>query len=283
MPPKAVPTQRQKRLGHELRKMRATAGMSAERAANLLGVDRGKISNMESGVRNISEERLRILAQHCHHTDPTYVNALVELADTGSQNWWEQYRGSLPQGLMDIAELEARAIRMQTACTVHIPGLLQTTDYALEVFRAVLPNLPEHEVALRLAHRSRRQEVLAGGTAVPYIGIVHEAALRMQFGGPRVARAQLQHLLDQSEKSNVTLLAIPFTHGAFPGAGQTVLYAEGPTEQLDTVQIDNSHGPDFLYGEDELAKYRSHLERMEQLALSPDDTRAFIRTVVREL
>ncbi len=133
------------------------AGVSAEQAASLLGVDRGKISNMESGVRTISEERLRVLAQHCHCADPAYVDALVELAAGGSSNWWEQYRGSLSQGLMDIAELEARAVRMQTACTVHIPGLLQTTDYALAVFRAVLPNLPEHQVATRLAHRSRRQ------------------------------------------------------------------------------------------------------------------------------
>ncbi|KUM94726.1 DNA-binding protein [Streptomyces cellostaticus] len=263
--------------------MRVAAGMSAEQAANLLGVDRGKISNMESGVRNISEERLRTLAHHCHCDDEQYVAALAEMASAGTQGWWEQYRGALPQGLLDIAELESRAVRMRAACTVHVPGLLQTTDYAFAVFRAVLPHLPEHEVAMRAAHRSRRQEVLAAEAAPTFTGILHEAALRMQFGGPRVARDQLEHLLDQSEQHGLTVLVVPFTHGAFPGAGQTVLYAEGPTEQLDTVQIDNSHGPDFLYGEDELAKYRTHLDRMEDLALSPDDSRDFIHTIAREL
>ncbi|MFE9019118.1 helix-turn-helix domain-containing protein [Streptomyces sp. NPDC007808] len=283
MPPKTVPTQRQKRLGHELRRMRVAAGMSAEQAANLLGVDRGKISNMESGVRNISEARLRTLAHSCHCTDSRYVEALVEMASAGTQGWWEQYRQALPQGLLDIAELEAQATRMRTACTVHIPGMLQTTDYALAVFRAVLPQLPEHQVAMRLAHRSHRQSALRGETPTPFIGIVHEAALRMQFGGPQVARAQLEHMVYLAEKSSVTVLVIPFAHGAFPGAGQTVLYAEGPTEQLDTVQIDNSHGPDFLYGEAELAKYRCHLDRMEELALSPEDSRNFILTIAREL
>jgi transcriptional regulator with XRE-family HTH domain len=257
--------------------------MSAESAAKLLGVDRGKISHMESGVRNISEERLRTLARHCQCTDEKYVNALVEMASAGARGWWEQYRGVLPQGLLDIAELEARATRMRTACTVHIPGLLQTTDYALAVFRAVLPYLPEHEVAMRLAHRTHRQEVLNRETAPPFTGIVHEAALRMQFGGPLAVRAQLNHLLDQSEQRCVTVLVIPFAHGAFPGAGQTVLYAEGPTELLDTVQIDNSHGPDFMYAEEELAKYRAHLDRLEELALSPDDSRDFIRAIAREL
>jgi hypothetical protein len=257
--------------------------MSAEHAANLLGVDRGKISYMESGIRTISEERLRTLAHHCHCDDAKYVDALVEMARADGQSWWEQYRGVLPQGLLDIAELEAGATRMRTACTVHIPGLLQTTDYALAVFRAVIPRLPEHEVATRLAHRSHRHEVLNGKTPTPFIGIVHEAALRMQFGGQQVARAQLEHLLDQSEKDNVTVLAIPFARGAFPGAGQTVLYAEGPTVALDTVQIDNSHGPDFLYGDEELSKYRAHLDWLEGLALSEDESRTFVHAIAREL
>lgn len=283
MPPKAVPTQRQRRLGSELRRMRMAAGMSAERAANLLGVDRGKISNMESGVRTISEERLRTLAHHCHCKDAKYVDALVEMARTGTRGWWEQYRGALPQGLLDIAELEAMATRMRTACTVHVPGLLQTTDHALAVFRAVIPRLPEHEVTMRLAHRSQRQEVLNGETPTPFVGIVHEAALRMQFGGRQVARAQLEHLLDHSERDNVTVLVIPFSQGAFPGAGQTILYAEGSTPQLDTVQIDNSHGPDFLHGEAEVAKYRAHLDRMENLALSPDKSQDFIHAIARDL
>lgn len=263
--------------------MRLAAGMSAEHAAKLLGVDRGKISYMESGVRNISEERLRALAHHCQCADEKYLAALVRMASTGTQGWWEQYRGSLPQGLLDIAELEAQATRMRAACTVHVPGLLQTTAYALAVFRAVLPSLPEHEVAMRTSHRNHRQELLATHSAPPFTGIVHEAALRMQFGGPQVAREQLAYLLAQSEKDGVTVLVVPFAHGAFPGAGQTVLYAEGPTEQLDTVQIDNSHGPDFLYGDAELVKYRAHLDRMEDLALSPESSRDFIHTLAHDL
>jgi hypothetical protein len=136
---------------------------------------------------------------------------------------------------------------------------------------------------MRAAHRSRRQELLASASAPSFIGLVHEAAIRMQFGGPRVARGQLEHLIAQSERDGVTVRVIPFTHGAFPGAGQTVLYAEGPSERLDTVQIDNSHGPDFRYEEAELAKYRAHLDRMEDLALSPSDSRDFIHAIAHEL
>ncbi|MGA5019531.1 helix-turn-helix domain-containing protein [Streptomyces griseoincarnatus] len=283
MPPRTVLTQRQKRLGSELRRMRTAAGMSAEYAAGLLGVDRSRISNMESGQRGINAERLRKLACNCDCTDETYIDALVEMAEPSQAGWWERYRGSLPQGLLDISETEAYAAGLRGANTVHVPGLLQTPEHAMAIFRAVVPQLPEHEVALRLAHRSERQSVINRDNPVPYVAVIHEAALRMQFGGRAVARGQLQYLLEVSEWDHVTVLVLPFTHGAFPGSGQTVVYAEGPVRQLDTVQIDNSHGPDFLYAEAQLAKYRAQLDLLEGLALSPERSRDYIRQIAHHL
>lgn len=282
MPQRTTPTERQKRLGSELRRIRNAAGMSAEFAAGLLGVDRGKISNMESGVRGINAERLRTLACNCEVSDDKYVEALAEMAEPAA-GWWERYRGSLPQGLLDIAEMEAHAARIRGANTVHMPGLLQTSEHAMAIFRAAVPPLPEHEVALRLALRSERQRVITGDTPVMYTAVVHEAALRMQFGGRAVARAQLEYALDVSERENVTLLTVPFDRGAFPGAGQTVVYAEGAVPQLDTVQVDSSHGPAFLHAEGQLAKYRAQLNLLEGLALPPEPSRDFIREIARQL
>jgi transcriptional regulator with XRE-family HTH domain len=283
MPPRTILTQRQKRLGSELRRMRTTAGMSAEYAAGLLGVDRSRISNMESGLRGISTERLRTLACNCDCTDEKYIDALAEMAEPSRAGWWERYRGSLPPGLLDISETEANAVRLRGANTVHVPGLLQTSAHATAIFRAVVPQLPEHEVALRLAHRSERQSVITGDNPVPYVAVIHEAALRMQFGGRGVAREQLEHLLEVSERDNVTVLVLPFDHGAFPGAGQTVVYTEGPVQQLDTVQIDNSHGPVFLHADGQLAKYRAQLSLLEELALPPERSRDFIGEIMHQL
>jgi transcriptional regulator with XRE-family HTH domain len=256
--------------------------MSAEFAAGLLGVDRGKISNIESGVRGISADRLRTLAYNCDAIDEKYVEALIEMAQP-STGWWERYRGSLPQGLLDISETEAHAARIRGANTVHVPGLLQTSEHAMAIFRAAVPALPEHEVALRLALRSERQQVITGDAPVTYVTVVHEAALRMQFGGRAVARAQLEYLLEVSARQNVTLLALPFDRGAFPGAGQTVVYTEGSVPQLDTVQVDSSHGPAFLHAEGQLAKYRAQLDLLEGLALPPEQSRDFIREIAHQL
>ncbi|MGC5343876.1 helix-turn-helix domain-containing protein [Streptomyces sp. DT24] len=283
MPPRTIPTQRQRRLGAEIRKMRTEAGLSAEYAAGLLGVDRGKISNIESGVRNISPERLRTLATHCECTNERYLSALVDLTETPQRNWWDEYRGRLSPGLLDIVELEWHAARIQTIQTVHVPGLLQTEDYARSVFATVLPALSPLEVELRVAHRTERQRVLSREQPVDYIGYVHEAALRMLFGGRAATRSQLSALAEASEQDAITIRIVPFECGSFPGAGHALLYAEGPVPQLDTVQLDSAHGPEFMHAEPQLAKYRAHLEWMNEKSLSPQDSRDFIHGVIREL
>ncbi|MGW2112568.1 DUF5753 domain-containing protein [Streptomyces sp. NPDC001948] len=135
------------------------------------------------------------------------------------------------------------ATRIRTAQTVHLPGLFQTEEHARAIFEFTVPRLPRLEVELRVAHRMSRQSIVTGENATPYLGIIHEAALRLEFGGRDVARRQLAYLAEVSELAHVTLLVIPFHAGAFHGAGQSILYTEGPVAQLDTVQLDTSSAP----------------------------------------
>jgi transcriptional regulator with XRE-family HTH domain len=283
MPTRNTPTERQRRLGAELRKLRIAAGASTEYAAGLLGIDRAKISNMESGTRIASAERVRTLASNYDCSDEAYVDALVAMAEERGGGWWDEYRGTLPQGLLDIAELEWHATRLLTAQVVHLPGLLHTEEYARAVFGAGLPPMSRLEIELRVAHRMQRQRVLQDGKSLPYTGFVHEAALHMQFGGREVTRTQLDHLCVESERENVTLRVIPVDCGGFPGAGHALLYAKGVVPQLDTVQLDSAHGPEFTYAEAQLAKYRSHLDWMDKAGLTPEDSRDFIHAVARQL
>jgi transcriptional regulator with XRE-family HTH domain len=283
MPTRRTPTERQKRLGAELRKLRIAAEATTDFAASLLGMDRTRISNMESGIRAITAERVRTLASNYDCADEAYIEALVAMADGRERGWWEQYRGSLPAGLLDIAELEWHAVGLQTSQVVHLPGLLQTEDYARTVFSAGLPPMSRLEIELRVNHRLERQRVLTGSDPLPYIGYVHEAALRMQFGGPKITRSQLEFMCGMSELENVMLRVLPVECGSFPGAGHALLLAEGVIPQLATVQLDSAHGPEFSYGEAQLAKYRAHLDWMSQASLSPEKSRDFILAIARQL
>ncbi|MFV5994774.1 DUF5753 domain-containing protein [Streptomyces sp. NPDC056231] len=283
MPSSSTPTERQKRLGAELRKMRLAAEATTAYAAGLLGIDRTKISNMEVGVRPVTPARVRTLACNYACADAHYVDALVEMAEQGERGWWEQYRGTLPSGLLDIAELEWHAARIRTAQTVHLPGLLHTDGYARAVFGAVLPALSRLEIELRVAHRMERQQVLDRESPVDYVGYIHEAALRMQFGSRKVTQEQLQHLCDMSEREHVELRVIPVDRGAFPGAGHAVLYAHGAVPQLDTVQLDSAHGPEFMHADAQLTKYRAHLNWMEDASLTATESRDFVHAISRQL
>lgn len=280
---RSAPTERQQRLGAELRKLRLAAGASTQYAAGLLGLDRAKISNMEAGTRITTPERVRTLASNYDCSDDLYIEAVAAMADETEPGWWEQYRGTLPSGLLDIAELEWHAKRLLTGQIVHLPGLLHTEEYARAVFDAGLPRMSRLEVELRVKHRMDRQQILDEPLSLPYIGYIHEAALRMQFGGRKVTQTQLDHLQVMSERDNITLRIIPVSCGGFPGAGHALLYAEGPVPQLDTVQLDSTHGPEFLHADAQLAKFRAHLDWMDAHSLSPEKSRELIHAVAREL
>ncbi|MEU6733974.1 helix-turn-helix transcriptional regulator [Streptomyces physcomitrii] len=283
MPTRRTPTQRQRRLGTELRKLRTAADLTTDYAAGLLGMDRTRIANMESGIRSINAERVRTLASNYACGDDSLIDALVAMADSPERGWWEQYRGTLPSGLLDIAELEWHARRILTVQTVHVPGLLNTEDYARSVFGAGLPPLPRLEVELRVKQRMERQQILSGSTARPYVGYVHEAALRMEFGGRAVMREQLDYLCAASERSHISVRVIPFEVGAFPGAGHALLYAEGPVQQLDTAQVDTAHGAEFVHADAQLSKYRAHLAWMDEHCLSPAKSRDLIHGIAKQL
>ncbi|MFJ3878616.1 helix-turn-helix domain-containing protein [Streptomyces sp. NPDC090077] len=283
MPPRTSPTYRQARLGAELRKMRLHAGVTAEFAAGLLGIDRGKIPNIESGVRTISAERLSTLAANYGCTDETYLAALTAMTQARVRGWWDQYRGRLAAGMLDIAELEWHATQLHTVQTVHVPGLLQTEDYARAIFGAFLPELTRLDVELRVAFRRERRLVLERPQPVRYTGFVHEAALRMQFGGRRAALAQLEYLAEQSTADHITIRVLPIAQGIFPGAGHALLYAEGVVPKLDTAQLDSAHGPTFMHADGELAQYRSHLEWMYGKTLDASPSRDFIHRIRKEL
>ncbi|MFD8457070.1 helix-turn-helix domain-containing protein [Streptomyces antimycoticus] len=280
---RSAPTERQQRLGAELRKLRLAAGASTQYAAGLLGLDRAKISNMEAGTRITTPERVRTLASNYDCSDDLYIEAVAAMADETEPGWWEQYRGTLPSGLLDIAELEWHAKRLLTGQIVHLPGLLHTEEYARAVFNSGLPRMSRLEVELRVKHRMERQQVLDEPISLPYIGYIHEAALRMQFGGRKVTQTQLDHLQVMSERDNITLRITPVSSDGFPGAGHALLYAEGPVPQLDTVQLDSTHGPEFLHADAQLAKFRAHLDWMDAHSLGPEESRELIHVVAREL
>ncbi|MEV6588249.1 helix-turn-helix domain-containing protein [Streptomyces acidicola] len=283
MPPSPTVTLRQQRLGAELRKLRERAGLTSTAAAALLGGPQARISNIEAGRYAVSADRVRTLARNYSCLDEAYVDALAAMTGGRKRGWWEEYRDTLPTGLLDLAELEHHATALRVAVTVHMPGLLQTTEHARATMREAVPPLRSYEIEHRVSYRAKRQAILFEGTPTPHSAIVHEAALRMGFGGPDIARAQLHHLLEMSEQPTITIQVIPFGEAGFPASGQPITWTAGPVPQLDTVILDTDHGCEFLDAEAQLDRYRSVLDRMESRALPEEKSRDLIQRIARDL
>ncbi|MEU1178901.1 helix-turn-helix transcriptional regulator [Streptomyces sp. NPDC005820] len=281
MPPRANPTARQGRLGSELRKLREATAIESRDAASFLGVNQTQISHIESGRFGISEQRLRRLAGFYECDDSQLVDALVEMATSRPKGWWEEYRGAMPPTALDLAELEHHATYVRAFEIVHIPGVLQTEDHVRAASLFVAPTLPEGDRETRVSFRMRRRRVIESGT--PYDVIIHEAALRMRVGGSKVARAQLGHLLQVSERNTITVRVIPFAAEGFAGAGFPLQYVGGVVSQLDTVQIDTPHGAEFIDTPARLNRYRARCEAIDKAALPQDASLDLIRRIAQEL
>ncbi|SFC01624.1 helix-turn-helix domain-containing protein [Streptomyces aidingensis] len=283
MPPRQFPTARQLRLGQELKKLRERAGLTAREAGEMIGANQARISNIETGRFGVSAERIRTLAANygCH--DETLIEALIGMTGRQERGWWEKYRGLLPDAMLDLAETEHFARDVQAASVLHIPGVLQTEAHARALFREAVPPLEDADVETRVSFRAMRRQILQHPDPVPFRAVVHEAALRMRFGGLRTSRDQLMHLVEMSERPAVELLVIPFAGGVFAGSGQSVNYFAGPIPQLDTAQLDQSHGPLLVDSADQLAKYRLILDKMKAAALGPQESRDFVYAIAKEL
>jgi transcriptional regulator with XRE-family HTH domain len=267
----------------ELRRMREAAGQTAREAAALLGVNPVQMSQIESGRAGISEERLRRLAAHYVCGDADLIDALVDMATDRTRGWWEEFRGVLPPAFLDLSELEHHAKFLRIISVGHVPGLLQTPDYARAVFSFMVPPLPETELAPRVEHRRRRKAVLeARAEPITYEAVVHEAVLRIRVADRQVMKRQLEELLSCSEQPHVSLRVIPFDIDGFAAANCSMLYAGGPVPQLDTVQRDTPHGSGFVTAAAEVTRLVALFEKIGKSALGRRESRDAMLRVLRE-
>ncbi|MFB7127232.1 XRE family transcriptional regulator [Kitasatospora xanthocidica] len=282
MPLRSNPTLRQRRLGSELRRIREQAELGGSQLARTLGISPGQMTQMEKAKIGVSPERLRTLASACNCVNQPLINALVDMALEREKGWWEKYRGTLTIDFLEVAELENRAKRLTICTTTYVPGLLQTSDYASAVFARIFPPLPPQDIDTRTAFRLKRQEVVRSG-AIPLQVFIHEAALRMQFGGLKVLIGQLGSLLDDSERPGISVRVVPFAVDTFPGSGENLTFAEGPVPELDTIQMDVTQGALFFDSPADLAKHRAIFSRLDSTALSEEGSRDFIRSVMEDV
>jgi transcriptional regulator with XRE-family HTH domain len=214
----AGPTALRIALGSQLRRLREQAGITREAAGDAIRGSAPKISRLELGRVGFKERDVVDLLGLYGVTDGQVVAEFMALArGANTPGWWHHYSDLLPSWAETYIGLEQAASLIRTYEMQFIPGLLQVPAYARAVISLFYED--EQEIERRVELRMRRQEVLAAEVGPTLWAVVDEAALRRQLGGPELARAQLDHLIDQAARPNVRLQVAPFRYGGHAAAG----------------------------------------------------------------
>ncbi|MFC3997011.1 helix-turn-helix domain-containing protein [Nocardiopsis sediminis] len=269
-------------LARELRRLRGDRGFTAvvkaaqTQPSSLSRWESGKADGQVPGVHSLE----RLLAHY--ETGPEETARIMELREVAkTPGWWQGHDVEKHYGTFIGLEEAAREFSSFEAQIV--PGLFQTEDYARAVIRAVRApdRVSAAEVDDLVQVRMRRQAAwMERGT--PHVwAIIGEAAVRQRVGGPAVMGAQVQHLLDLSDKSErVTLQVLPFaagSHSAMEMAGFTVIDVEDAG--LATVYVEGPTATLFLDSPSDMQHYRRVFEHLRKAALNTPDSLALLTSI----
>ncbi|MGP4115256.1 helix-turn-helix domain-containing protein [Streptomyces sp. 4N509B] len=281
---RSAPTVGQLVLGRRLADLRERSGMKREEAAAVLHVTAATIRRMETAEVALKIPYLRLLLE-AYGLRGAEADTFVQLAkEANKPGWWHRFRDILPDWFSVHVSLESSA-RVIRAYEPHVvPGLLQTEDYARHVLRVGSVNRTSPEDVERyVALRMERQNVLAREDAPRLWVLVDETALRRPVGTPEVMRAQVDHLLQATERPNVTFQIVEFSTGYHPANyGPFVLFRFELPELPDMVYVEYLTGAVYLDERTEVASHLELLDRMSAQAATARRTREILRDLRKE-
>ncbi len=269
MPPRTSPSERQRRLGIELRKLRLRARLSSDEAAKLLEGERSRISYIESGRLSVSRNRLHLLLREYGCAPGPYFDELMSMGQASGRGWWDEFDDTIGPVARNLAELESRSSVVRSHEPHLIPGMLQTEEYAHAVISKTEPDAQRTKRYVEF--RLTRQRALSRDAPVTYRAVIYESALHTHVGGPSVLRRQLLRLMEISRLPNVTVQVLPFETGVYSAYSRSFEIFGGVAPELDTVYLEHPLNSLFLHEGEQLDEYAKMFERLSELALAPVD------------
>ncbi|WP_330182897.1 helix-turn-helix domain-containing protein [Nocardia sp. NBC_01503] len=203
------------------------------------------------------------------------------------KGWWQSYAGQYGTWFDHYLKLETGARRMTSHQLVLMPGILQTSEYRRAIINATVSGLSAVDIERRLELAARRQARLTDDD-LHLDAFVSESVLLHQPGGAHVMAGQLQRLAELSERSNVSIRAVPHGVGMYPGLvvqSFTLLDFPPTTSRLVEPPVIYTEGPEgalYLERDDVIARYRQAIDGIQQVALTEDDTRKLVLKIAKE-
>ncbi|MEV0646130.1 helix-turn-helix transcriptional regulator [Phytomonospora sp. NPDC050363] len=266
----ATATVRRRRLGIALKQLRGEASLDS--IGKAIGMSQSNLSRLERGQIAARSMVLKSLLDH-YNVHGNERKRLMDLAkEQGQSGWWRAYAGVIPERHLDHIALESEADKISTWEPVLIPALLQTEEYARAMFSSGgFQAMSATEIDQRVHARLARQDRITGEDPAVLTAIFDETALTRPVGPPAVMKAQLERVLELSERPNVTVQIIPVTAGAHAGIGGsvTILDYEEDQAELSVAFLETIGGDMYLDEPKDLRVCRSTFDMLRSVALGP--------------
>ncbi|MGW1433436.1 helix-turn-helix domain-containing protein [Streptomyces sp. NPDC002431] len=271
-------------LGSQLRRLRDARGITREAAGYSIRASESKISRMELGRVSFKARDVEDLLTLYGVTDETERDALLGLArEANVAGWWHSYGDVLPGWFQTYIGLEGAASLIRVYEVQFVHGLLQTEAYAHAVVtRGMGGAAPTAEIDRRVALRLERQKALVSERSPHFHAVLDEAALRRPYGDREVMRGQLRHLIEMSERPNVTLQVMPFSFGGHAGESGSFTMLRFPESDLsDIVYLEQLTSALYLDKAEEVAQYEKAITRLHEDSPGEEESRDLLRGLLQ--
>jgi transcriptional regulator with XRE-family HTH domain len=269
-------------LGARLRRLREAKQISPEEAGYVIRASHSKISRLETGRVGFKDRDVADLLTLYGVTDEALREEIRQLASrANAPGWWHDYSDILAGWFEEYLGLEEAAVQISTYEAQFVPGLLQTEDYARAVILLEYSN--PKEISRRVSLRIARQAILSRPEPTSLWAVIDEASLRRPIGGARAMRAQLTHLVEMSQRPNVTIQVMPFTAGGHAAAGGSFSVLRfGDDDLPDMVYLEQLASAQYQDKQGVVSTYLEVVDRLRVEAATPADSLETLRARLRE-
>ncbi|MEU6957842.1 helix-turn-helix transcriptional regulator [Streptomyces sp. NPDC045714] len=198
------------RIALRLRGLRSDAGLTGQQLAELTGWQGSKVSRLQSGRSQPSDEDIRAWCRACGAEGE--AEDLIA-ASRQAHHMYTEWRRVQGRGLRGVQQartpLYERTKVMRVYSSSVIPGMLQTRAYAAALLSEIarFNRTPDDSLAAADARVERSRIIRRAGRSFPIV--IEESVLRRQVGSTETMAEQLGYLLHVAVLPSVTLGIVP--------------------------------------------------------------------------
>jgi transcriptional regulator with XRE-family HTH domain len=275
------PTVRRRRLAAELREIRESKGQSGDAVAAALKWSPSKISRYELARTGLKPREIERLLDYYEITGSRRALLVALAEDAARKGWWEDFADCLSGDYQQFIGLEHEASSIAIWHVDVVTGLLQTEAYARHIIRSynqvepIAPGMIERLVKVRM----RRQQVLDRDPGLQLSVVLDESILKRRIGDELVMYEQLQRLVQEADRPNVTLQILPLNAQHTVFGESFVIFSFGPDNDAmlqDVVSTEHLKNDFSVEGERETYLHRLAFQILVGASLDPASSRALI-------